>query len=76
MQGDNNPAPDDWHPKAGDILGTAWMSVPRLGAVLAFLHSPLPLASLAAGIAVALVLVPAQQGRKGTKRVGGHRKSR
>ena len=60
VQGDNNPTVDDWRPKPGDIVGKAWFIVPRAGKVLFFLHSPLTLAALAASIAVATVLVPAQ----------------
>lgn len=55
-QGDNNPDPDDWHPKPPDILGTPMLLVPKVGVLLAFLHAPLPLASLSAGIAVAVFL--------------------
>lgn len=56
MQGDNRTAPDIWHPKATDIVGQAWMHVPKGGMVLAFLHSPLLLGSLAAGIIFAMFL--------------------
>jgi signal peptidase len=55
MQGDNNPALDDWRPKAGDVVGAPWFVVPHLGTLLAFFHTPLTLASLGAAIAVALV---------------------
>jgi signal peptidase I len=58
MQGDNNPRADEWRPKRRDIVGAAWVLAPQMGKMLAFLHAPVPLASLAAGIAVAMVLVP------------------
>jgi signal peptidase len=58
VKGDNNPAPDDWHPHPQDVKGKAWLVVPRAGDALAWLHAPVPLASIAAGIAVAVVLVP------------------
>jgi len=55
-RGDNNAAPDDWRPSAGDIVGRAWLVVPHAGTVFALLHDPLVLASLGAGVAVAVVL--------------------
>lgn len=56
LQGDNRSAPDIWHPRPSDITGKAWLQVPKGGMVLAFLHSPLLLASLAAGIVFAVFL--------------------
>jgi signal peptidase I len=64
MQGDNNPVPDDWHPRPGDILGKARVRIPKLGTVFTFLHAPVPFASLAMGIAVALILVPDDRKRR------------
>src|SRR6266513_1171992 len=64
MQGDNNPVPDDWHPRSGDILGRDWLLIPRAGALLAFLHAPLPMASLAAGITVAILALPPAKARR------------
>jgi signal peptidase I len=58
LQGDNNPYLDDWYPQHGDIVGKAWLRIPRLGIVLGFLRDPLPLASLAAALVVVFVLFP------------------
>jgi signal peptidase len=57
IQGDNNPEPDPWKPKDVDIIGRAWLVGPRVGSVLAFLHSPLTLASLVTGIVVSYYVV-------------------
>ena len=56
------------------VLGRDWLLIPRAGALLAFLHAPLPMASLAAGITVALLaLPPAKARRKRAKSAGRHR---
>jgi signal peptidase len=68
-KGDNNPADDDWHPKAGDVVGAAWARLPRAGLVLAFLHAPVPLASLATGIALAFYLAPRKKTARGERQV-------
>jgi signal peptidase len=51
-QGDNNPTPDDWRPKLGDVEGSAWMVIPNGGRILTFLHAPIPLGGLAAAVVV------------------------
>jgi len=56
VQGDNRTAPDVWHPTRSDIVGTAWVHVPKAGVAVVLLHTPLFLASLAAGFAVAWVI--------------------
>ena len=61
MRGDNNAAPDDWHPTPRDIVGKPWVRVPRVGVALAFLHAPLPLAGLGSGMVAALLLVPRER---------------
>src|SRR5437763_12887947 len=71
IQGDNNPAPDDWHPKLANIEGKAWVLIPRGGQLLAFLHAPIPLAALAASVAVSMIVygkggsAPARRRRRG-----------
>jgi signal peptidase len=68
IQGDNNPDPDPWKPRKDDVIGRAWVLGPRLGSVLAFLHAPLPLASLVTGIVVAYFVVREDKGRTPPKR--------
>ncbi len=55
-QGDHNTTPDDWRPTLADVQGRAWMVVPNGGVILAFLHAPIPLASLAAAAVVMWVV--------------------
>jgi signal peptidase I len=54
-RGDNNPHVDEWRPKLADIEGSPWIMVPNGGRVLTFLHAPVPLAAIAAGIAAGWV---------------------
>ncbi len=53
MQGDHNPSPDPWRPRASDVEGAAWILVPGVGRTLATLHHPVVLGSLAAALVVA-----------------------
>jgi signal peptidase len=48
VRGDNRTAPDVWHPKPGDIVGSQVVRIPNAVAVLRYLRSPLLLALLAA----------------------------
>lgn len=48
LQGDNKDEQDIWRPRPSDILGRAWIKVPRGGFVLAAARSPLALAALTA----------------------------
>lgn len=68
MQGDNNASPDDWRPRPGDVVGSAWFSLPGAGALLQWLHSPLVLASMAAGIAAAVIAAPGEGTCRGLRR--------
>jgi signal peptidase len=56
VQGDNRTAPDIWHPKTADIVGSQWLHIPKAGAAVRLLHTPLFLGALAALIAIGSVL--------------------
>lgn len=51
VKGDNKPAPDAWHPKAADIVGRSWITVPGGGDWLLVLRRPTVLGAIAAGVA-------------------------
>ena len=71
LLGDDNDAPDDWHPSETDVVGKAWLRIPKAGLLLAALHAPVPLASLGTGITVAIILVPGGRPDAGRRRRGG-----
>jgi signal peptidase I len=56
LKGDNNPSTDPWHPTTADVVGAAWMQVPRMGRLLVFLHRPPVLGGLASLVVVGSVL--------------------
>jgi signal peptidase len=64
VQGDNKPAPDDWHPTPDLIEGAMWLRAPGVGAVIAWLRTPTVFAPLAAGITVFFVLLSGPPKRK------------
>jgi signal peptidase I len=68
MQGDNNPAPDDWRPTNNEILGERWIHVPGLGARLSQIRtSPAAFGGIV-GLLVALAaLGPARKRRPETE---------
>jgi signal peptidase len=53
----------------GDIVGKAWLLGPQTGRLLLLLRAPIPLASIAAGIAMAIVLVPQSGSASGGEKV-------
>jgi signal peptidase I len=53
VEGDNNPAPDPWQPRTGDVAGRVWLLVPGLGRVVILVHQP----AVAAGLAVSLLVM-------------------
>jgi signal peptidase len=57
MQGDNKPAPDEWHPTQADIVGKLWVTIPGAGKYLQLLRTPTVFAPLVAGIVVFFSLV-------------------
>ena len=69
IKGDNNNFRDDWQPKPKDILGKAWLRLPHMGVILAFLHSPLPMASLGAAFVIVFVLFPEDKKKARTKKL-------
>src|SRR6185369_917685 len=58
MRGDNTNGPDQWHPKAGDVLGRELFFIPGAARLLLLLRNPLLLGSLAAAFVTAWLLLP------------------
>jgi signal peptidase len=56
VRGDNRTAVDPWRPTESDIVGSAWLYVPRAGLVILLLRSPFFLAALAAALVAVAVL--------------------
>jgi signal peptidase len=57
MRGDNNPSLDPWTPRSGDVVGRAWVEIPQLGRLVAFIHQPVAAGALAAGTVITLLLL-------------------
>jgi signal peptidase I len=56
MEGDNNPAPDPWLPREGDVAGKVWLLLPGLGRAIVVAHQPAVAGALAVSILVMVVL--------------------
>lgn len=56
LQGDANPAPDPWSPDDGDVVGRVTWRIPVVGSLIATIRQPAALASLAASLALTLVV--------------------
>lgn len=55
-RGDNRTGDDNWRPKDGDVLGALWFYIPQAGRYLPLLRNPPFIASIAAAVAVWIVL--------------------
>jgi hypothetical protein len=53
VEGDNNPAPDPWQPRDGDVAGRLWVLVPGLGRFIVLAHEP----AIAGALAVSLLVM-------------------
>ncbi len=56
LQGDNNSGEDPWHPRSADVVGAAYLHLPLIGRVSAFIHQPNILGGLAAAAVVMWVV--------------------
>ena len=57
MQGDNNPTPDIWTPRAADMIGRKVLLVPKVGLLMAWIRQPMVVAALAAGLITSTLLL-------------------
>lgn len=64
MQGDNNPAPDDWQPTNAEILGERWIHIPGLGARLSQIRTSPAVFGGVIGLLVALALLGPAKSRR------------
>ncbi len=56
IQGDNNENVDPWLPRQDDMVGTAWVAMPGLGRVIAWLHDPIVLAGIMTAIVISYIV--------------------
>lgn len=76
LLGDNNDEEDEWNPREAEVVGRPVAYVPAAGKVLTTLRNPLVLASLAAGVAVAMVAVPNPRSKPVGRATGRHLRRR
>jgi signal peptidase len=57
-RGDNRTVVDEWHPRIGDVVGTAWARFPGLGSWFSKMARPIPLGALCGGLTVLVMLFP------------------
>ena len=56
LQGDNNSAPDPWHPRQADMVGIPTFRMSNAGRLFVLVQQPVILAGLASAIVVTLFL--------------------
>jgi signal peptidase I len=66
-KGDNRDGRDTWRPKARDVVGSAWLTIPRGGVAFAWLRTPAVLAGLA-GLAAFLFISAGRRREQGLER--------
>ena len=75
LQGDNNSAPDPWHPRQADMVGIATFRMSNAGRLLVLVQQPAILAGLASAIVVTLFLArpagPVSRTRRMRRRLAG-----
>ena len=75
LQGDNNSAPDPWHPRQADMVGVPTFRMSNAGRLLVLVEQPVILAGLASAIVVTLLLArpagPASRTRRVRRRLAG-----
>ncbi len=75
LQGDNNSAPDPWHPRQADMVGIAAFRVSHAGRIVWLVQQPAILAGRASAIVVAVVVArpprPKSSSRAVRRRLAG-----
>jgi signal peptidase len=64
-QGDNRDKADLWYPTEDEIIGEAWLEIPRAGQYLPLLRSPFVIAGFAALLAFGYVMTFDREGSEG-----------
>ena len=67
LQGDNNPAPDPWHPTQADVAGSVVLRVPGAGRLVAMLLNPAVAGAIAAAVVVMAGLMRGPLGKGATR---------
>jgi signal peptidase len=67
LQGDNNSAPDPWHPGQADMVGIAVFRVSHAGRIISLVQQPAILAGMASAIVVTVFLARPPRPRDGMR---------
>ena len=58
LEGDNNPAPDPWTPRHGDVVGRSAFLLPGVGRIVAAVRQPAVLGAVGAAVVVTFIMFP------------------
>jgi signal peptidase len=64
LQGDNKDGLDPWQPEDGDVVGSMFFDIPRLGLAVGFLRTPMGFAALAAIVTFSILAGGTEAGRR------------